>query len=68
MCPKSSPQTYKFWIKKINNYNKMDMRDVLIEVKESFIGLLRTTAFTVNVTKTNQSGKRFNNNLENLNK
>ena len=46
----------------------MDMRDALIEVKEfsndnneldeSFIGLLRTTAITVNVAKTIQSGKK----------
>ena len=44
----------------------MDMRDALIEVKEfsnvnneldeSLIGLLRTTAITVNVAKTIQSG------------
>ena len=46
----------------------MDMRDALIEVKEfsndnnefdeSLIGLLRTTAITVNVAKTIQSGKK----------
>ena len=46
----------------------MDMRDALIEVKEfsndnneldeSLIGLLRTTAITVNVAKTTQSGKK----------
>ena len=46
----------------------MDMRDALTEVKqvpndnneldESFIGLLRTTAITVNVAKTIQSGKK----------
>ena len=46
----------------------MDMRDALIEVKEfsndsdelneSLLGLLRTTAITVNVAKTIQSGKK----------
>ena len=46
----------------------MDMRDSLIEVKEfsndsdelneSLLGLLRTTAITVNVAKTIQSGKK----------
>ena len=45
----------------------MDMRDALTEVKkfsndneldESLIGLLRTTAITVNVAKTIQSGKK----------
>ena len=46
----------------------MDMKDALIEVKEfsndndklneSLIGLLRTTAITVNVAKTIQSGKK----------
>ena len=46
----------------------MDMRDALIEVKEfsndnneldeSLIGLLRTTAITVNVAKMIQSGKK----------
>ena len=46
----------------------MDMRDALIEVKEfsnvnneldeSLIGLLRTTAITVNVAKTIQSGNK----------
>ena len=46
----------------------MDMRDALIEVKEfsndnneldeSLIGLLRTTAITVNVAKSIQSGKK----------
>ena len=46
----------------------MDMRDALIEVKEfsndnneldeSLIGLLRTTAISVNVAKTIQSGKK----------
>ena len=46
----------------------MDMRDALIEVKEfsndnnkldeSLIGLLRTTAITVNIAKTIQSGKK----------
>ena len=46
----------------------MDMRDALIEVKEfsndineldeALIGLLRTTAITVNVAKTIQSGKK----------
>ena len=55
----------------------MNMRDALTEVKqfsndneldESLIGLLRTTAITVNVAKTIQSGKKFNNSLENLNK
>ena len=46
----------------------MDMKDALIEVKEfsndddklneSLLGLLRTTAITVNVAKTIQSGKK----------
>ena len=46
----------------------MDMREALIEVKEfsndsdelneSLLGLLRTTAITVNVAKTIQSGKK----------
>ena len=46
----------------------MDMRDALIEVKEfsndddklneSILGLLRTTAITINVAKTIQSGKK----------
>ena len=46
----------------------MDMRDALIEVKEfsndddklneSLLGLLRTTAITINVAKTIQSGKK----------
>ena len=46
----------------------MDMRDALIEVKEfsndnneldeSLIGLLRTTAITINVAKSIQSGKK----------
>ena len=46
----------------------MDMRDALIEVKEfsndnneldeSLIGLLTTTAITINVAKTIQSGKK----------
>ena len=56
----------------------MDMRDALIKVKkflndnieldESLIGLLRTTAITVNVAKSIQSGKKFNFSLHNLNK
>ena len=56
----------------------MDMRDALIEVKEfsndnneldeSLIGLLRTTAITVNVAKRFSLEKRFNNSLKNLNK
>ena len=56
----------------------MDMKDALIEVKEfsndndklneSLIGLLRTTSITVNVAKSIQFGKKFNYNLENLNK
>ncbi len=56
----------------------MDMRDALIEVKEfsndineldeSLIGLLRTTTITVNVAKSIQSGKKFYNILDNLNK
>ena len=46
----------------------MDMRDALTEVKkfsndneldESLIGLLRTTAITVNVAKSIQSGKKI---------
>ena len=46
----------------------MDMKDALIEVKEfsndddklneSLLGLLRTTAITINVAKTIQSGKK----------
>jgi len=46
----------------------MDMKDALIEVKEfsnddnklneSILGLLRTTAITINVAKTIQSGKK----------
>ena len=56
----------------------MDMRDALTEVKqfsndnneldESLISLLRTTAITVNVAKTIQSGIKLNNSLNNLNK
>ena len=54
------------------------MRDALTEVKqfsndnneldESLIGLLRTTAITVNVAKRFSLEKRFNNSLKNLKK
>ena len=36
----------------------MDIKDASIEVKESLIGLLRTTSITVNVVKLIQSGKK----------
>ena len=54
------------------------MRDALIEVKEfsndsdelneSLLGLLRTTAITVNVAKTIQSGKKVQQHSRELNK